>query len=79
MPENNDEPDFAKLLGDLQKLGFTGVELNITNPEEIDTKELKKLLTGFGLKMTMFATGALAKKEGLSLSSEDEEISTRAI
>ena len=58
---------------------MTGVELNITRPEQIDPLDLKSLLAEHGLVMTMFASGATAKAEGLSLSHESDEIRTASV
>lgn len=74
MPNNYHSNDFISLLKQLEKYKFCGVELNIVNPEEINPQNLKTFLNDFGLKLTMYATGADAKSKGLSLSSVDEDI-----
>jgi sugar phosphate isomerase/epimerase len=58
----------------LESWGFSGIELNIVRPERVEPESLIDVLSGFGLRMTMFATGATAKAEGLSLSSVDETV-----
>jgi len=58
----------------LQKYGFSGVELNITDLDRYPPAELQKYLRRFGLQMTMFATGALAKKHNLSLSDPNRDL-----
>src|SRR5690554_4274206 len=63
----------------LQKHGFFGVELNIVDFNRTDPGELKKHLEDFGLKMTMFASGVLAKKYNLSLSHENRGIRLEAV
>lgn len=63
----------------LQKYGFSGVELNITDLDQTDPAELKKHLGNFGLQMTMFASGALAKKNNLTLAHENQNIRLKAI
>ncbi len=63
----------------LQKYGFSGVELNITNLTATDPQQLKKYLADFGLKMTMLASGALAIKHNLSLSHENKTIRKNAV
>jgi sugar phosphate isomerase/epimerase len=55
----------------LQELKFSGVELNITEPKQIDVKDLKDFLAGFELVMGQFASGLAAKTFNLSLSSPD--------
>lgn len=64
--------DFQNRLDLLQKLGFSGIELNIACPEKVDPADLKALLGEHGLRLTMFASGATAKAEGRSLSDDDE-------
>lgn len=56
----------------LQSLGFDGVELNIRDPEAVDTADLKGFLADFGLVLSVFATGFTAKTSNLSLAAEDE-------
>jgi D-psicose/D-tagatose/L-ribulose 3-epimerase len=74
LPPNYQDRLFQRKLELLQKFGFAGVELNIARPEQVDPAALATLLAGFNLKMTMFATGATAKAEGLSLSSLDDSV-----
>ena len=63
LPEDyRKEEHFAEALRTLQSLGFSGVELNIVQPERIDPDDLKEYLNGYRLPMTMFATGATAKE-----------------
>lgn len=70
---------FAEVLRTLQSLEFAGVELNIVQPERIDPDDLQDYLNGYGLPMTMFATGATAKALALSLSSLDEPVRRRSV
>ena len=76
LPEQMRDSGFRQNLDLLQEWGLTGIELNIPRPEQIDPLDLKAVLAEHGLKMTMFASGATAKAEGLSLSAENDE--TRA-
>jgi sugar phosphate isomerase/epimerase len=64
---------FRERLGILQRYGFSGIELNIPEPDQIDPKDLSEYLAGFGLRMTMFASGATAKAEARSLSDDDQK------
>jgi D-psicose/D-tagatose/L-ribulose 3-epimerase len=80
LPENyRDDGYFAEVLRTLQSLSFSGVELNILHPEQIDPDDLQDYLNTFALPMTMFATGATAKALGLSLSSPDESVRRRSV
>jgi len=80
LPENHEhDRDFREVLQTLQTYGFSGVELNIVRPEGIDPQQLERFLNGFGLRMTMFASGASAKAEGLSLCAPEEEVVEKSI
>jgi len=74
LPQNYQDRPFRQKLELLRQYGFSGVELNIVQPEQVDLVDLVALLASFDLKMTMFATGGTAKAEGLSLSSLDEGV-----
>jgi sugar phosphate isomerase/epimerase len=68
LPDNyRSDAAFIANMETLQKLGFDGVELNIRNPEAVDPQDLKQFLSGFGLVLSVFATGFTAKTGGLSL------------
>jgi D-psicose/D-tagatose/L-ribulose 3-epimerase len=80
LPEKYKEDScFKDVLKTLRELGFTGVELNIPDPEKIIPDDLEEFLDSYNLKMTMFATGATAKQRGLSLSSSDEPLRMRSV
>jgi sugar phosphate isomerase/epimerase len=79
MPDSPAGEDFMQTLELLQSLEFYGVELNITDFERADPAGFKGFLARYGLKMTMLATGAYAKKHGLSLSSEDESVREKTV
>jgi len=71
--------EFRTQLKTLQKHGFAGVELNIVRPEAVDTEGLRRYLLEHGLSMTMFATGAAAIDQELSLSTSEPKIRHRSI
>jgi D-psicose/D-tagatose/L-ribulose 3-epimerase len=79
LPQEIHNRGFREKLDLLQEWGFSGIELNIGRPEQIDPVELKSLLAEHGLKMTMFASGATAKAEGLSLSHEDGDVRATSV
>lgn len=63
----------------LAAAGFSSVELNIVAPEAIDPSDLAAFLSGYGLPMAAFATGAAARAHGLSLSDPDPAARARAV
>ncbi len=65
------DPSFRHILETLQEYGFYGVELNVTDFKRYPASAYVELLAKYGLKLTMIATGAYAKKNNLSLSSPD--------
>lgn len=71
MMVEEDKRDFEEVLYLVSKYGCTGVELNIVKPQETDPEALKMTLDKYGIKMTYLASGAFARKEGLSLSHPD--------
>jgi sugar phosphate isomerase/epimerase len=80
LPENYpSNSDFSEAMTALKKYSFVGVELNIIEPANIDTGELKSYLQSYNLRLTMFATGGTAKVSGLSLADEFEEKRALAI
>lgn len=74
-----DDRDFSRTLELLEKKGFYGVELNITDFERTDPEKLNVFLGTYGLNMTMVASGAFAKQNGLSLSAADETVRKKTV
>jgi len=73
LPENYlENAEFRRNLETLQGLGFDGVELNIRDPESVESTRLKTYLAEFGLVLSMFASGLTAKTHQLSLATSDE-------
>ena len=64
MPEDLHGEQFKRLLKLLQKHDFYGIELNVDDLEKYTPGEYTNLLDQYGLKLTMIATGAYAKKGG---------------
>ena len=71
--------EFESRLSLLHELGFYGLELNLPELDIITPEALKALLERYDLTLTYVATGAYAKKHGLSLSTADEEKRTAAV
>lgn len=70
-PDYRTDPDTLQNFSLLQELRFSGVELNITGPEQINIEDLKDFLAGYGLVLRQFASGLAAKTFNISLSSLD--------
>jgi sugar phosphate isomerase/epimerase len=71
--------EFRFALEFLEEKGFTGVELAISHPSEVNGEELYKLLESHNLAATTLSTGQIYGLEGLFLSSSDEEIRKKAV
>ena len=61
------------------RAGLWGLELNVSDPASFSYDEVVEFLAGFGLKLSMFATGLSAKSGGFSLSAADEDARRRAV
>ncbi len=68
------DSEIASRMALLAECGFSAVELNVFEPEGIDAAALRAWLSGFGLRMTAFASGATAKAFNLALSHTDETL-----
>lgn len=60
-------------------LGYDGVELAVRDPAAIDAGALERAVRAAGLAVAALGTGQAYLKDGLSLTSEDAGIRTRAI
>ncbi|MGA2378475.1 MAG: sugar phosphate isomerase/epimerase family protein [Spirochaetia bacterium] len=70
---------FRSLLDALRDLGFWGVELNVGDPRDCRAETIGSFLAGFGLEVSMLATGLTAKRLGLSLSHPEEDARRRSV
>jgi len=71
------DADFEDVLRLLRAEGFAGVELNLLSFD--DPEGLRRLLSKHGLRLSMVASGAYAKQNGLSLSAPDDSVREAAI
>lgn len=79
-PENfMENKDFCAILEKLASLSFYGVELNLTDFDNMQPKDLEQFLAKYDLRLTVIATGVYAKTNGLYLSSTDESIRQKAV
>jgi len=70
---------FSELLEALQRLGFWGVEINVSDPRAHDFASIQGYLKERGLELSMLATGRTAQRRGLSLSSPDGGTRRRSV
>ncbi|HUX21739.1 MAG TPA: sugar phosphate isomerase/epimerase family protein, partial [Spirochaetia bacterium] len=73
---------FRRTAEGLKRLGIWGMELNIKDLDHTSTRDIgaiRSYLAGFGLELSMFASGLTAKTLGLSLSVVDEAERERAV
>ncbi len=73
------EAGLRALLETLRELGFWGVELNIGDISLVTLEAVRRFLDRFDLKLSMLASGLMAKRHGLSLSAPDEEVRRRSV
>ncbi len=71
--------EWQQALDVVAESGFDGVELAITNPTLLEVSEVAEALESTGLRLLSITTGQAAGLEGLSLSTEDQDIRRRAV
>ena len=71
--------EWQQALDVVSAAGFDGVELAITNPTLLEASEVAEALKTRGLRLLSITTGQAAGLEGLSLSSDDQDIRRRAV
>ena len=70
---------FAEVLHTLKRLGYSGVEFNITSPSPIDGDHLLNLVKEIDLPIVSFLTGANYFGKGLCLSSPNDGLRQKAV
>jgi sugar phosphate isomerase/epimerase len=68
-----------EVLTKLNRLGYNGVEYNISNPFEVDVENLRNTMKRFGLDIAAISTGLSYRRYGYSLSSSNEELRQKAV
>jgi sugar phosphate isomerase/epimerase len=61
------------------QIGYDAVELHVADPAEVDVDEVRAAFDATGVGMSSIGTGLAFVREGLSLTSRDEEVRKRAI
>ena len=71
--------NFSESIANIASLGFDTVELAIRNPDEINKKEIKKLLSKYDLPVCAVGTGQAYLADGLSFTNPDHSIRAKAV
>ncbi len=79
MPASLDDPSFIALLECLGRRGFHGIEMNVIDFDRYKPGDYLDLLRRHGLEFCYIATGAYAKRNGLSLIAEDRAVRDRTV
>lgn len=59
--------------------GFQGIELHLQNPDEVNKRTVRRLLTTYELEVPTIGTGMAATQEGLVFTSIDRQIQKAAV
>lgn len=71
--------NWKSALAGIAKQGFTGVEIAVAYPDQIDADELNREARKHSLAITTISTGQIFGREGVFLSSPDDTIRKRAM
>jgi sugar phosphate isomerase/epimerase len=68
-----------KNLRKIQSFGYSGVELAVKDPRDLNVSSLNRWVTELGLSVTAVGTGQAYSEDGLSFTDQDENIRKEAI
>lgn len=71
--------DLEENLRRIQSFGYSGVELAVRDPGNLDVPNLEKWVTDLNLSVTAIGTGQAYSEDGLSFTDKDENIRKKAI
>jgi sugar phosphate isomerase/epimerase len=71
--------DLEENLQRIQSFGYSGVELAVRDPGNLDVPSLKRWLTNLDLSVTAIGTGQAYSEDGLSFTDQDESIRKKSI
>ncbi|MFH1609856.1 MAG: sugar phosphate isomerase/epimerase family protein [Candidatus Bipolaricaulota bacterium] len=71
--------EWRKALKQVAKAMYQVVELAVTDPTQLDPEEVAEALAEENLRLSSLTTGQAAGKEGLSLSTPDDDLRRRAV
>ena len=73
------DEDLEAGIKEASELGYDGVELAVREPEIVDVANLKVLLAKYKLEVPAIGTGQAFVEEGLSFSSDSDDVRAKAI
>lgn len=71
--------DYTASIRKAAQIGYDAVELHVADPAEVDVSEVRAACDATGVGMSSIGTGLAWVRDGLSLTSRDEEVRARAI
>ena len=71
--------DIAESLKQIAHIGYSGAELHLSDPRQVDTEQLAYLLAKNNLRLTSIGTGLSAVDDKLSFASDDESVRSAAV
>ena len=71
--------DYTHSIRKTAQIGYDAVELHVADPVEVDVREVRAACDATGVGMSSIGTGLASVRDGLSLTSRDEEVRRRAI
>jgi sugar phosphate isomerase/epimerase len=70
---------FADTIRQAGEIGFDAVELHIPDPSEVSAQEIKRACQSASVSVSSIGTGLAFVRDGLTLTSQDEAIRSKAI
>lgn len=71
--------DYTDCIRKAAQIGYDAVELHVADPTEVNVGEVRAALGATGLGMSSIGTGLAWVRDGLSLTSRDEDVRSEAI
>ena len=71
--------DYTDSIRKAAEIGYDAVELHVADPVEVDMREVRAAFQATGLGMSSIGTGLAWVRDGLSLTSREEDVRRRAI
>ncbi|MES2221933.1 MAG: sugar phosphate isomerase/epimerase family protein [Acidobacteriota bacterium] len=71
--------DYADSIREAAKIGYDAVELHAADPAEVERSEVRAACEAAGVGVSSIGTGLAWARDGLSLTSPDQEVRRRAI